>query len=470
MPKNWKRGSGLLVVLAVLAAACVGDTDKATTTATAEMVPTTDAVPTTETVSTTETTATTETVPTTALPQSNDDALPGRGIAARLIGEYPVYPSALSPDGSRLFGWVKDEDAADDHREMCLLEVDEPDRAADRCSTGLWSEGYFASLTPLTWSPAGDYVAWQSLDDVWSYHVPSGAVAGVTDDGVADQSTEGLGTLPRDWWPAWRSDTELTFLRTSPDGEEFSLTTVDVSGVETGKIVAPTDTGPDGAQQPQWRPPGPVLIIDGTAYLAAFDVIHEVDLAGGAITPFAEYAGQYASLAEEFEQQTVLPIGADGSTLTPVGMTNSGDLLIWDRSIESLLFQTGGQGSPSGAFLLSPDGELTRLFRTVDPADGAMAPLSLGLSPDRTKIVVVWLDSADPSEPRSRVSVLDLATIDLPTAVRELPEIWAAPAGALLGLGDPIVEWTATHRISLQAQGPNATFVLQLEEPQNDSG
>jgi hypothetical protein len=262
----------------------------------------------------------------------------------------------------------------------------------------------------------------------------------------------------------------LTFLRSDPEETENRLVTVDLSGTEVGGIAPPGYPATDGSTTPEWRfRQGPPLVTGGKADLGAFEVINEVDLDSEEIGVFAEYADQYSPLTEEYERVFGFRVDPGGTNLAPVGFTVGGDLLVWDASVNTVLNQTGGGAGPSGAFLLSSNDDVTPLFETSVLEGGYLAPLSVGLAPGGTKLVFVWLDAAELSDnfrPKSRVSVLDLENAELPVDPRGLPEIWTAPTDVLVGLGDPIIEWSADDRISIQAFGVDRTltYVLQLEE------
>ncbi|MCP3975741.1 MAG: toll/interleukin-1 receptor domain-containing protein [bacterium] len=392
------------------------------------------------------------------------EQVPINEVTARLIANYPLSWSTISPDGSLLLGQLEDGVQDDVSATVCLIEVGNPDRAADLCSTGLKSEGYDFYGAPA-WSPSGDGVAWPWEFDVWGFDLSSGLVVGITDDGLDDLG-EDLGQAPYDSAPTWLNDTELVFVRRDSIADETALVTWEVGGEATGTVVGPTFIVSQTERVvSEWEAPlSPPLIAEGKAYLNGRGVIYEVDVSAAAYAVLGDLGDEYVSISDAHKE--VGGFLSDPGGLVPVGFTPSGDLLIWDFAPTAHANGGTWSGAPSGAFLLNRDNQLTPILATSPPTDGYLGPVAVGLSPSGTRLAIMWLDDAQRGPtgfPTTRLSLLDLETAQLPVNARALPELWSFTETPALG-ADYVLEWTTNDRLAFWTF-EEGTSVLQLEAP-----
>lgn len=402
----------------------------------------------------------------TPAPTATSAAAPDATPSARELLQVGLDWSALSPAGDRLLGFFGDiAEAQGALAEWCLVDVD--GTAPEDCTEGPPAEIGWPPLAVPAWSPDGDLVAWTAAGDIWLLDAATGDFRALTDDGLHDFAPAALGQVPVDQAPTWLTPDEVAFLRESPEtGLLEALQVVTVAGEERPPVLSPTFereslTGP--VLESQWYIPGPppYVAAPDEVLVGGYDRLFSVDPGAGEVAVVGDYGEEIApifDLAQELGVAVPRPRG-----LYPVGETASGEVILYDPVVRDLQLFGEWPGAPSGFYLFDPAAdELVPVFEPSPEGSAYVGPTMLALSPERARLAVVWLDERAPAGGfTSHLSLLDLATVDLPASPRDLPELWSSDRQAVVPRS-PAATWSAGDRIALPLDEVS-TLVLQLD-------
>lgn len=374
-----------------------------------------------------------------------------------------VANGALSPDGRHFFGSTDPED--DSQAQLCLIDLDDLTSPYE-CQAGDPAAGFPVGSVPSfpRWAPDGMRVAWVSFGDVWAFEVASLRITGVTDDGLVDDSPDALGKVPRDTAPAWLDSETLAFFRFGPDTPLQTVLISDLFGRDQRLIDPPTYTtefrGVETVKS-EWQGGflAPLISANAQIVVGTSGQVHSIDPSTGSVEVIGDYAEAYESVETINRSYGFQTTGR----LFPQAETPYGHLL-WDQAVWMSLNQGAWSGPPGGLYLLTSQSELIPLVEQSERLDGYLSGLAFAVSPSGQKVAVLWIDASDKDDagaPTSRLSLIDLETMDLPVDIREVPLIWEG-SGDFLWPGDPRMVWSSNDRIAVS--GSDRTYVLQLVE------
>lgn len=161
-------------------------------------------------------------------------------------------------------------------------------------------------------------------------------------------------------------------------------------------------------------------------------------------------------------------------SLQPVAVLDSSSLLLWDPGILTALNMGLWSNTSSGLYvadLSASTPTLTPVFQTSPKDPGFMGPLSVGVSPPGTKLLISWVDGTRWDDafdlPKTVVSIIDLATASFPVDARGLPVVWVlnGPPRSL-SAGGPTLTWALNDTVALNAF--DQVILLKLEGNSQD--
>lgn len=383
--------------------------------------------------------------------------VPASEIEASVMATYAVESATMTPDGSYLLTARTDSNST----EMCGIDLD---AQTESCITGLATDGFpLSGNTIFRWSPDSRYVAWLTFDqDVWVFDRLKEVLIPISDDGMVDTQPENLGKGLRDSFPLWVSDQSVAFIRYDPEVLTGSVVLADVSG---GTQVFPGPT-----VEHEFR--GVVSDRGLLGYLPP----HQVDQNS---LIFSTSAGFYSLALDTgvfslvFDQEEAYQPIFDGwlnggfqtsGQFAIVDAAPNGDLVLLDIGVHIAYGQGAWSAMQGGAFAFPADQPgFEPLFRAGTLEEGHLAPLTLGLSPDGSKLAFWWLDNANldsDGRPMAKLSITDFPQRDL-IDVRTANEVWAGSGAVFFDFGGQL-SWTTNDRL-LVVTG-DEVHVIQLHD------
>lgn len=342
---------------------------------------------------------------------------PPEGALAAIDGRV----MALSPDGSRVAGVGPD-------RSVCVWSATGGDAVCSDPDLDL-PVGPAESPAAITWSPAGDRIAFQ-LDwvieaqdsDIHVMDAASGDVIALTDDGYAGSLfADAPHDLPLDAAPAWSPDgSEIAFVRYVAD-DPPALMRIAADGGDPEMVIGLVGLPRFSVYMPLWWD------ADGVITFSVQPVDRDDPSAG------------------------IYRVGADGQGLEQV-VASGGDVTLAGLSAQDVAGSTISLSADDGRRRFGSAADGGGLF-TVDASDGEVAPLPsldldgaalLPLSPlafESESSGVAVYGAADP--PRAVLARVDLeagtgevVTTVPPPAARATPQV-AENGAILVGAGSP---------------------------------